>query len=104
MAHASDPAFAVLFAVRLKGFADVEPIAAATGILVDEVEGHLQKAAADGLAVRREGRLSGWSITPAGRERVNEDVQAELEAVGGRSVVQQAYRDFLAVNGELLAV
>jgi hypothetical protein len=104
MAHASDPAFAVLFTVRLKGFADVEPVAAATGVPVDDVEGHLQKAAAAGLAIRREGRLCGWSLTPAGRDQVNEEVQAELEAAGARAVVEQAYRDFLAVNHGLLSV
>ena len=104
MAPASDPAFVVLFTVRLKGFADVEPIAAATGVPVDEVSLHLEKAAAEGLALRREGRLSGWTVTAQGRDRVNEEVQAELEDAGARAVIEQAYRDFLKVNGELLSV
>jgi hypothetical protein len=104
MGHASDPGFVVLFTVRLKGFADAEAVAAATGVPLAEVEAQLAKAAADGLALKREGRLSGWAVTPAGREQVNEEVQAELETNGGRSVVQQAYRDFLQINGDLLAV
>jgi hypothetical protein len=104
MGHPSDPGFVVLFTVRLKGFADVDAIAAATGLPVPDVEAELAKAAADGLVVKREGRLSGWAATPAGRTHANEEVQAELEVAGGRPVVQQAYRDFLGINGELLAV
>jgi hypothetical protein len=104
MGYASDPAFAVLFTVRLKGFADADAVAVATGMPLEEVEEHLQAAAAAGRAVRREGRLTGWSVTSAGREHVNEAVQAELEAAGVRDTVERAYREFLVVNPELLAV
>jgi hypothetical protein len=104
MAHPSDRALLVLHTVRLKGFADAEPVAAASGVPVDDVVAELERARADGLVTRREGRISGWSVTPDGRARVAGQLAAELEASGARPTVQQAYRAFLATNQDLLGV
>ena len=104
MAHPSDRALQVLHTVRLKGFADAEPVAAASGLLVDDVVAELERGRDAGLVARREGRISGWSLTPDGRADVSERVRAELDASGARTVVEQAYRAFLAVNKDLLGV
>ena len=104
MAHPSDRALQVLHTVRLKGFADAAPVAAASGILVDDVLAELERARDEGLVTRREGRISGWSLTPDGRARVAEQVHAELEAAGARPAVEHAYRGFLTVNKDLLGV
>jgi hypothetical protein len=104
MAHPSDRALLVLHTARLKGFADAEPVAQATGLLVDDVVAEFEQARDAGLATRREGRITGWSLTPDGRAQVGAGVRAELEACGGRDVVRDAYRRFLAVNKDLLTV
>ena len=80
MAHPSDPAFLVLHALRLK------------------------EQAGDELVVRRDGRISGWSLTPAGRARHAELVRDELQAAGARDDVQSAYDRFLHINNDMLAV
>jgi hypothetical protein len=104
MSHPSDQALQVLHTVRLKGFADVEPLAAASGIPVDDVVAELERGRVGGLAVKREGRISGWSLTTEGRAKLADLVRAELDASGARSVVEQAYRGFLGVNKDLLGV
>ena len=104
MAHASEPGFLVLHTVRLKGFAEADAVAAASGLGNDEVVTHLQSLADRGLALRREGRLSGWSLTAAGRAQHREQTAAEVAASGGRADLERAYRSFLEINGDLLGV
>ena len=104
MAHASEPEFLVLHTVRLKGFAEADAVASASGLANNEVVTHLQSLADRGLALRREGRLSGWSLTAAGRAEHGEQVKAEVEACGERAALDRAYRTFLEVNGDLLGV
>ena len=104
MAHCSDPRFLVLHGLRLKGFAEAEPVASGAGLAVVEAEDHLHGLAAEGLATRREGRMSGWSLTPRGRSEHGRLVWEELEAAAARDVVEDAYRRFLELNTDLLAV
>ena len=58
----------------------------------------------EGLATYRDGRLSGFSLTKTGRERHAELLAAELDEAGARSAVDDAYRRFLALNADLLAI
>lgn len=104
MAQPPDRALLVLHTVRLKGFADAEPVASTTGLPVDDVLAELEEARSAGLAVRRDGRISGWSLTPAGRVDVSARVAAELDDLGARPAVEAAYRRFLGCNKELLGV
>jgi hypothetical protein len=104
MAHPSDRALLVLHTVRLKGFADAGPVASSTGLDVDDVTAEFERARDEGLVTRRDGRITGWALSPAGRTQTAALVAAELDATGARSVVQAAYRRFLAVNTELLGV
>ena len=104
MSHPSDRALQVLHTVRLKGFAEAEPVAAASGVPVEDTLAELERARDGGLAARREGRISGWSLTPDGRARVAELIRTELDASGARATIEQAYRGFLAVNKDLLGV
>ncbi len=100
----SDPAFLVLHAVRLKGFADTATIAAITGLAAADVDRRLGDALADGLVSRREGRVSGWALTAPGRVRHDELVAAEVDGSGARGEIERGYHRFRDVNGELLAV
>ena len=94
----------MLHALRLKGFADNEVVAAHAGLSPKAAGTHLDKLASGGLATRREGRITGWSLTPAGRKHHAELVATEVDAAGCRDVLHQAYRDFLALNGDMLTV
>jgi hypothetical protein len=104
MAHPSAPRLLVLHGLRLKGFAEAEPVAEGAGLAPDAVAAELEGLAGEGLVTRREGRVSGWSLTPAGRAEHARLVADELAAAGARNLVEDAYRRFLDLNGELLAV
>ena len=104
MAFPSDPDFLVLHALRLKGFAEDDVVAGITGLAGAEVSTRLASLAASELVARREGRVSGWSLTPAGRTRHGADVAAELEESGARDVIKGAYERFLELNQDMLAV
>jgi DNA-binding MarR family transcriptional regulator len=102
--HRSEPRLVVLHTLRLKGFTEVGPIAHSTGLEDAAVDGHLAGLAAEGLVVRREGRVSGWSLTPVGREAHVKAVADELAAAGARPVIEVAYRRFLGLNADMLSV
>jgi hypothetical protein len=103
MGHRSDDRFLVLHGLRLKGFAEADAVAAAVGVPERTVEEHLATLAAEELAVRREGRLTGWSLTPAGRVEQQRLAGEELVATGTGDAVEAGYQRFLALNGEMLA-
>jgi hypothetical protein len=103
VAYPADPRLVVVTCVRLKGFADVGPIAEASGLDGDVVDGVLADLGADELARHREGRVSGWTLTPAGRALHAELVAAELKDCGCEAEVETAYRAFLGLNPRLLS-
>jgi len=102
MAHASDVDLLVLLALRLRTLADVETVAAASGLTVDEAGEALRRLGTDGLVRSREGRVSGWMLTAAGRDVCGAELAAELDAAGVRDRVAGAYVRFLGVNQPLL--
>ena len=104
MPAASDPTFLVLHGLRLKGFAEAGPLAGLTGLDEATVQSTLDALVSGGIATKREGRLSGYALNADGRERHAREVKAELEAAGERDTIDSAYRRFLGVNGDLLAV
>lgn len=104
MAQESEPSFLVVHALRLKGFAEADVVAAVSRLDDDDVENLLKELAGDDLVVRRDGRVSGWSLTPSGRARHADLVAAELEACDGRDDVRAAYDRFLDINQDMLAV
>jgi hypothetical protein len=104
VAKASDPRFLVLHALRLKGFADVDVIAAHTGLYPSEVRSFLDHLRVSEDVTHRDGRVSGWALTGSGRRRHGDLVTAELESAGLHEAIDLAYRKFLQVNKVLLAV
>jgi hypothetical protein len=104
MALQSDPAMLVLHAVRLKGFADTDVVAAHADIPAADAARLLDRLAGQGLAVRRDGRITGWSLTQDGRKQHSALLAAEVDAAGAREAVRAAYDAFLDINGEMLAV
>jgi hypothetical protein len=100
-----DPDLLVLHVLRLKGFADTGAVVSSTGLDVADVATRLEKAQADGFATHREGRITGWSLTSAGRAAHKELVEDEIaRADGAREAIATTYQSFLDINGALLAV
>ncbi len=100
----SDPGFLVLHALRLKGFAGVDEVAAATGLDVDVARRELERAVDDGQATFRDGRITGFALSPSGRAGHAVAVAHELASSDRRGGLVAAYERFLGLNGELLAV
>ncbi len=103
MAGPTPSSLAVLHGLGRRGFASIDPLAASLEVDPAEVEGVLVEAESVGLARRRHGRLAGWLLTPSGRAEVRRRLTDQLDAVGARPAVEDAYRRFLAVNPELMA-
>ena len=104
MGHRSDPEFLVLHTLRLKGFAQPDAVATTTGLDEADIATTLDKAAGAGHAQKREGRITGWALTPAGRSHHAALLQDEVSTAGCRDKVDAAYRRFLEINGQLLGV
>jgi hypothetical protein len=104
MADQSDSRLLVLHGLRLKGFAEPDDIAALVGLEPGEVIAQLEHLNAGELVIYREGRLTGWALTPSGRKAQEQGLQAELQACGARDAVFDAYKRFLDLNNDLLAV
>ena len=102
--HTSSPDLMVVQALRVKGFVDAEAVVAATGLDADVVDAMLAGLADAGHARHREGRMSGWMLTPEGRAYGESLLAAELEATGVRPTVEAAYRDFLELNQGFLGL
>ena len=102
--HDSEPGTLVLHGLRLKGFPDTDVLAPAVGREPDDVATRLAAFAELGLVRRLEGRVTGWSLTPAGRKEGERLLGEELDAAGARAEVTDAYERFVALNGDLLAV
>ena len=94
----------VLHAVRLRSLAGPESIAERTGCTVDAVRSVLDDARARGFVVERTGRMTGWSLTAAGREHGLRLLAAELDERGARPAVERAYAAFVGVNQRFLEV
>jgi hypothetical protein len=104
MAHRSAPGFLVLHGLRLKGFGEAPAVADAVGLDVETVEEHLAKLQAQELVLRRDGRLAGWALTPAGRAEQQRLAAEDAADAGATEVIRGAYEGFLGLNGPLLGV
>jgi hypothetical protein len=96
----ADAEFRVVHTLRVRGFATEAQVAATSGLDLQVVESVLSQTAEHGHARKREGRISGWSLTPAGRAR---HVQLLSAIMRGPEVmaVTTAYHSFLAPNTAL---
>jgi hypothetical protein len=104
MPQQSAPDVTVLQGLRLKGPADVATLARLVDLPEHEVQSCLDTLAADGLAVHRQGALSGWTLTPAGRVESQRRVAQELDRSALRDAMQGAYAAFLTLNQDLLEI
>ena len=98
----SHPELIVLHHVKLKGFPSSASLVPGTGLPEPEVITHLDGLKEQGLVMYREGRISGYTLTPAGREEHKSRLRGE--ASDHREHLRGHYAEFLILNGELLAV
>jgi hypothetical protein len=104
MSTPSDLRTLVMHGLRLKGFGEAAAIAETVGVSEAEAKPVLDALVGDGLATYRDGRLSGFSLTKAGRQHHAELLTAELEAAAARPAVEHGYRRFLELNQGLLSI
>src|ERR1700731_1626036 len=104
MGHASDPGFLVLHGLRLKGFAEAWVLAGLTGLDQRDVGRRLDAAAAAELVLHRDGRISGWALTPAGRAHHAELLAVDMDAAACREALRDMYPRFGELNADLKSV
>jgi hypothetical protein len=104
VAYRSDPELLVLTVLRVASFPSTDVVVERTDVGRDEADAVLTDLRDRELARFRDGALSGWFLTPAGRAAASDELRAELEAAGAGPVVRSSYDEFLALNQELLHV
>ena len=98
------PVLLVLHALRLRSFATAEVVAERFGMDLDATQATLALSAESGWATFRDGRMTGWSLTTDGRAEGERLLADELARAGSGPAVEDDYRLFLELNGELLAI
>lgn len=90
--------FALLHLLRLKGL--VKPEVAGEILLSSqaEVSAGLLRLSAAVLAIERGGRVAGWALTAAGRERHAELLGAERKAADGHAGLVVLHEEFTPLN------
>ncbi len=98
MTHQSDPDLLVLHALRLKGFA--EPPAVSEAVAIDEttVAERLASFQERELVKRRDGRVSGFTLLPPGKDLHAALLDADRAAAACDAEIEAAYAAFLAHN------
>ena len=104
MTAPSEPRMLVLHGLRLKGFAEPPVVAEAVAVPEASVRTLLDELVDAQLAAYRDGRLSGYLLTPTGRAEHARLLSEELDAHGVRGAISAAYARFLGLNKGLLEV
>jgi hypothetical protein len=94
----------VMHGLRLKGFAEPPVVAEAVGVPEEQTRSLLDALVDAGAAAYRDGRLSGYLLTPVGRAEHARLLSQELDVHGVREAVRAAYARFLGLNTGLLEV
>jgi len=104
MSHPSPLPLLALHCCRLKGFADAPTIAGWAGAEERAVEDTSERLVQRGLLHLPGSGTLGWALTPTGRAENERLLGLELELVGARTELQDAYGRFLGLNAELRAI
>ena len=95
----SAPAFVVLHTVRIGGRVPTATLPGLTGLTMDAIDDELSAAADAGWLCHHEGVVSGWSLTPAGRQRHLALLTHERAAAGRDAEIVAGYDDLMGLNG-----
>jgi PEP-utilising enzyme, mobile domain len=93
----NDAEFRVLHALRVRGVADVATVAESSGLDADTVTAVLTTTCERGHTKERTGRVTGHSLTPAGRAR-HVLLRGESVSAAGFATALAAYDAFLEPN------
>jgi len=104
MSDDSSARLLVLHGLRLKGFSEVPGVAELIGLSETAVTEQLEGLQSEALVLHRDGRLTGWALTPRGRAAQEAALREELDACGARDDVLGAYKRFLDLNNDLLGI
>ncbi|MFT4042580.1 MAG: MarR family transcriptional regulator [Gordonia sp. (in: high G+C Gram-positive bacteria)] len=96
--------FELLHALAVKGLASDSVLAAMTGLDESGLAAAVAAALDEGVVTRRDGRISGTMITPAGREQLARLRVENRLSDQQRQAVAAAYTAFLPVNGDFKRV
>lgn len=99
---ADDDLFGVLHTLRIVGFGDTPLLSSRLGAEPVVVEAALRSAESALLVTYRAGRMTGWSLTVAGRSHGESLLAAEVDRLGARDAVWGAYERFRGVNQRFL--
>jgi hypothetical protein len=99
-----DRTLLVLLGLRLRSFASNEAVAESSGLDEALVRVELERSHQRGWTIWREGRLRGWSLTPAGRAEGQRRLADELDRRGARPTVEAVNTRFASLNQTLLDV
>lgn len=92
--------FLVLHALRVKGLASDELVAALSGLPSQEVGRVLADLGGSGLVVRREGRFAGSMLTADGRQAHLPLLAEDVAPPATQAALETCYAGFLPLNGE----
>ena len=98
VSHQSHPDLLVLHALRLKGFAEPPAVAEATAVDEAEVADRLAAFHRRELVKRRDGRVSGFLLLPAGRDHHAALLDDDLAAAACDAEIEAAYAAFVDHN------
>jgi hypothetical protein len=98
-----DERFVVAHGLRVKGFASATVVASIVGCSTEVAVAHLTELRDAGHAQFRDGKITGWSLTAAGRIHHAMLCASALAASDAAPAIGDAYRRFLVLNTPLLA-
>ncbi len=102
MGSTSDFRLLALHGLRLKGMAPAERVAELYNLDAAELEKQYQADAESDLCKYRDGRVTGWMLTPAGREAGEALVRAEADTAGVTQTIRDGYHRFHEQNQDML--
>jgi hypothetical protein len=95
---------AVMHALRVCGFADTARLVDHSSLTTDQIDAALHECEREGFVRFRDGRVRGWLLTDAGKQRHAEQVAGDLIHHESKRLVESGYQDFLELNRDLKEV
>ncbi|MHC6214442.1 hypothetical protein [Rhodococcus ruber] len=102
--HDDQLTFDVLHSLRVKGLANDAVLSALSGVPVEDLPAALDPLVEQGLVVRREGRMPGSMLTPAGKGEHLRLLAQDPAATGAAPALKAFYDRFLPINSEFKQV